>query len=304
MDRPAWHATAPGASAPPDDALAFDDLDDAPRHRRRALLLVAAALPWAIVALTLTRSPRAAQPPAADSAPAPAPSANATSDVADPAAGPAVVPSGAPAAPAAPAAVDTLAIFGGRSVPGPQDAAALALIAARAWLGDVGPEPELFEDDGAAGTSYVDQLAVEAVDHPGPGAVVVTVIALVLRADGDRYDRAEPMRVAVPVRLDARGARLAGVPWHLAPPALSLDPLRWRPITEPSVLADAGAALDAAGYRDVAVRSLGQSRGWPLRVRARAVAPGASTAADHEVWLRPHLGRLVVAGDLPPAATR
>ena len=68
---------------------------------------------------------------------------------------------------------------------------------------------------------------------------------------------------------------------------------------DPEVLAAAGEALAAAGYAVTEVVSLGRVQGWPLVVTAVATAPGSDTPAEHVVWLREHLGELVVAGTRP-----
>ncbi|MDP8961323.1 MAG: hypothetical protein M3N32_06905 [Actinomycetota bacterium] len=189
--------------------------------------------------------------------------------------------------------------FGGRAAVGPGDAAAVAVAVARAWLGDVGPPLDL--GLGRAGTgAYVEHLAVEAVDHPAPGAAVVTLVAVLLDTDDGAYRSARVVRLGVPVRLDGTGAYPAGSPWWLPAPELTAAPPQWTPVEQQPELAEAGAALEAAGYRSVEVRSLERSEGWPWRVVAVATAPGAATPAEHTVWLRDHLGHLVVAGWLPP----
>ncbi|MFN2558013.1 MAG: hypothetical protein ABR592_14325 [Nitriliruptorales bacterium] len=188
--------------------------------------------------------------------------------------------------------------FGGRAAFGPGDAAAVAVTVARAWLGDVGPHLEL--GLGRAGTgAYVEHLAVEAVDHPAPGAAVVTLVAVLLDSEGGTYRNARVVRIGVPVRLDRAGARPAGSPWWLPTPDLAPAIPKWIAVGEEHELTEAGAALEAAGYRSVAVRRLDRSDSWPWRVVALATAPGAATPSEHTVWLREHLGQLVVAGWLP-----
>ncbi len=70
-------------------------------------------------------------------------------------------------------------------------------------------------------------------------------------------------------------------------------------ITDPDQLAAAGEALVAAGYAVDEVVSLARTEGWPLVVTVVGRAPGADVSAQHVVWLRDHLGRLVVAGTRP-----
>lgn len=188
---------------------------------------------------------------------------------------------------------------GARVAPDEREAAAVATLVARAWLTGVGPRLDVPGLAGPAG-SYAEHLVVEAVDHPAPGAAVVTLLALVLRAEGDTYRDAEVQRVAVPLWFDGDGARPAGPPWRLPPPGLAVaSPQVSEAITDPEVLAAAGEALAAAGYAVTEVVSLGRVQGWPLVVTAVATAPGSDAPAEHVVWLREHLGELVVAGSRP-----
>ncbi len=283
----------------------WDFLDEAPTRRptrRGRLALAAAALPWAVLVLLLARPLQLSGPSSPPSAEGPQATAGG---------GPPSSASSAPARPPGPSAhpvqegaqsrqEGALGMrFGGRATVGPGDAAAAAITVARAWLGDVGPPLEL--GLGRAGTgAYVEHLAVEAVDHPAPGAVVVTLVAVLLDAERGTYRSARVVRLGVPVRLDGDGARPAGSPWWLPAPELAPSTPTWRQVEEGPELAEAGAALEAAGYRSVEVRSLDRSDGWPWRVLAFATAPGAATPAEHTVWLREHLGQLVVAGWLPP----
>ncbi len=200
--------------------------------------------------------------------------------------------------------IDAIRI-GGRVTPGTGEAGALAAVVARAWLGDVGAPLETRL--GSAGTgAYVEHLVVEAVDFPAPGAAVVSVVAVLLDVADGAYTDARVVRVAVPVHLTRDGVRPAGVPWWLPAPDLRPRDGDWEVVDDPVVLADAGAALAAAGYRDIAVERLEHAGGWALRATARAIAPGRDDAEEHLVWLREHLGGLVVAGWLPqpPAGDR
>lgn len=268
----------------------WDFLEEAPSQRptrRGRLAFAAAALPWAVLVLLLTRSFHRPEPP---SSPPP--------EDAEAMTVPSELPSSTPSMQEPASGVR----FGGRVAVGPGDAAAVAVTVARAWLGDVGPP--LDAGVGRAGTgSYVEHLAVEAVDHPAPGAAVVTLVAVLLEADAGAYRSARAVRIGVPVRLARDGARPAGAPWWLPAPELAPAPPAWTPIDEQTELAEAGAALEAAGYRSVEVRSLERSEGWPWRVVAVATAPGAGAPSEHAVWLRDHLGHLVVAGWLPLRAS-
>jgi hypothetical protein len=75
-------------------------------------------------------------------------------------------------------------LFGGRSGPAASDAAAVAVLVARDWLGDVGPA---LGDVREGRDSYVEHLAVEAVDFPASGAAVVAVVAVVLDVVDGEY---------------------------------------------------------------------------------------------------------------------
>lgn len=292
---------------------------------RRALLLAMAGAPWLVVAALLLRpvaptstrgapgSPLSPQVPASAPADAgqPAPSGGRASrpaasaaadpqDAADRRNAPGQQGAGGQQGTAGPA---TYLASGARTAATPAEAAALAVVGARAWLSSVGPPLGDAPNPAADGPGrYVEHLAVEAVDFPAPGHAVVTVVAVVLDVDGEAYTAARAVRVAVPLALDASGARLAGAPWWLTPPGLAPAPPAWTPVDDPELLTEAGAAVTAAGYLDVTVQALHRTDGWPLLVEVVATAPGAPAAARHELWLRQHLGRLVVAGERPAGA--
>lgn len=281
------HPSADDADNGRPPSATWDFLDEPPPHRparRGRLAFAAAALPWAVLVLLLTRPLERTGPPTSPPPP----------DATDAGTVPSESPSSTPGLQEAAAGVR----FGGRAAVGPGDAAAVAVAVARAWLGDVGPPLDLGLARAGTG-AYVEHLAVEAVDHPAPGAAVVTLVAVLLDTDRGTYRGARVVRIGVPVRLDRTGARPAGSPWWLPAPELSPSPPKWTPVDEQPELAEAGAALEAAGYRSVEVRSLDRGDSWPWRVVAVATAPGAATPAEHTLWLRDHLGQLVVAGWLP-----
>lgn len=285
------------------------------RSRRGRLLLAAGTVPWVVLASLLLRSgtPEPAAPAtvaATNAAEHPAghgegPTEAPTPDVT-------ATPDGAPSTEAhggVNVEVHELAPgmtgfrLGGRSTPGPSDAGAVALLAGREWMEGVGASLDGGLPRASTG-AYVDHLAVEAVDFPAPGAAVATIVAVLLDVDDGEYVGARAVRAAVPVRLDAAGARPAGEPWWLPAPDLALDEPVWQEVDDPEVAAAAGEALTEAGYRDVAVRSVARTdEGWPLRAVARAVAPGEpddTPPALRTVWLKDLRGRLVAAGWLPP----
>lgn len=276
---------------PPWDAL---DEPDPPGRGRRLLIL--AAIPWLVVAVLMVRTISGSDASTATSETPPRPTPT------DVGTGPDHVPADASSVPApsdTPGAGPVALRFGARAAPGPADAASVATIVARTWLGAVGPEPDL--DVGAAEGPpvYVDHLAVEAVDIPTPDTAVATVVAVVMEADEGSYTSARIVRVGVPIALDEAGAHPAGEPWWLPAPDLAPRPVTWTPVDDPDALARAGAALETVGYGQVSVLELATSPTWPLRATVTAVAPGADVAGEHVIWLRDHLGDLVVAGALP-----
>lgn len=285
---------------------------DPPGRRPRSRWLMAlAVVPWLAVVALLLR-PGAPPGPGAQGSGAADPRAGGAADGTGNAAGAApsraTPPAPGPTATPTPGvgSLGTVVRSGARTGPEMPDATALAAVVARTWIGGVGPTvtvPGVPAGAGAAGDVYVDQVALAGVDHPAPGAVVVTLSAVLLHRDGDRYARASVRRLAVPVRLDGRGASPAGQPWWLPAEDLEARPPATEPLGDPALLAEAGAALRAAGYREVAVEALTATDGWPLVATAGARAPGERARRDHVVWLRRHLDGLVVAGDRPRPGT-
>lgn len=290
--------------------LLEDTEDEAPsRDRRwgRLALIVAAVLPWVVVAAIIVGRSGVGR---AGSDPAPtAASAAATGTVAaqetpveqTSAPGPAVTDEGSTVLFTSPA----------RTRPTTSDAAAMAMVAARAWLTDVGPSLSLSGDGatdqpeaGTSGLTYVEHLAVEGVDHPAPGHAVASVLAVVLEVEDGDYRDVTVRRLAVPLRFDADGARPAGEPWWLGAPKIAPVEVAGETVDDPELAAEAGAALAEAGYADVEILRLEKTDGWPWRITAAAVAPFSSDRQEHVVWLRSHQGGFVVAGALPPATEK
>lgn len=177
-----------------------------------------------------------------------------------------------------------------RIEPGLEEAAALAMVVARAWL--TGLAPVLTLDavpPDRSGHGYAEHLVVEAVEQPAEGAAVVTIVAIVL--DGEDLDPVV-RRLAVPIALSAGGPRSAGAPWELPPPALDPVELAREPIDDPDLLLAAADALRLAGLTDHTLLELHRTNGWP--VLATVDAPGG--AAPTVVWLREHVGGFVVSG--------
>lgn len=291
--RPAGSTEPLGPEPPP-----WETFDEPARPVGGRRLLLLAAIPWTLVTLLMLRTVTADAPQAPAAPVSAVPSTGTSAPEPTPAPAPSVTTP--PDPPTDPVALR----FGARVAPGPGDAAAVAVVVARTWLGTVGPEPpvEVGGDEVADGDRppvYAEHLAVEAVDLPTPDAAVVTVVAVVLDAVDGSYTSARIVRLGVPVTLDRSGARPAGDPWWLPAPDLATRPIPFDPVEDPELLTRAAAALGSAGYRDVSVHELATSPTWPLRVTATAVAPGSDAPDDHVVWLRDHLGELVVAGVLP-----
>lgn len=288
-------ASGPGRPPPPARAPYADDWSGRPGPpRRRRVLLLAAALPWVVVAALLLggRGPTPEAPTPQPTAPVP---------TATPSGGGS--PGMAPVADASEAAttppVDEIATAStavGTSVTG--RAAAVAVRVVRAWLSShhAGEPPAGLGHAPGADTRYVEHVVVEGIDLPAPGALVVTVTALVLPVEQNRYGAFEVRRLAVPLRLDGAATVLAGAPWPLPVDDVALGELTTNPVDDPDLQLAAVEALQDAGYRDVTVERLARSEGWPWVVHATARGPGEAQPRAHVVWLRADVGRLVVAG--------
>lgn len=182
-------------------------------------------------------------------------------------------PSAAPPAPTPPPAGDASA----RPAAAEGAARAAAVLAVRAAVTD---------DDPEAMVRYVDLAVPEAVEEIGDVALV-TVAAVVLEGDGSRWQRARAARFAVPVAVDGGAATVLAPPWALPATAPEVAPPDWAPAAAPAA-DSAGAALAAAGYRDVRDVRVSRSPDVPGAVlaQAAAVAPGDDRSRAHAVWLR------------------
>ncbi len=155
-------------------------------------------------------------------------------------------------------------------------ASALALLAGAAQLATVDP------------TGPPPRLAVEAVEQPGPSAAVVTLLVAPDTDAGSGTGAGRTTRLAVPVTLGPDGVRLAGTPWTLPGPALTVVAPPGRPVTDADLLAAARDALDRAGLDGAVLTALEATDGWPFRTRLGDGVEGP--------WLRWHLDRFVVTG--------
>jgi hypothetical protein len=180
-----------------------------------------------------------------------------------------------------------------RVAPGPEEATALAVVVARAWLTGLEPRLEVEGIEPAPGELYAEHLVVEAVEQASPEAAVVTLLAIVL--DGGDDLRTAVRRLAVPIAFERDGPRPAGPPWWLPGPQLEpLDPERM-PLETPEDLLAASQAIQAAGFDDVQLHGVWRTSGWPVIAEVTGTAPDGSRL-DGPVWLRRHLDGFVVAG--------
>jgi len=266
------------------------DPPDAPRRSRRPLLLALAAVPWLVLVVVLVRPPAAQQvveEPAAPTALEPVVHGTA----------PPVVHETPPTeeSAAAAGAAPSAQVHG--PTPDPVGTAgAVAVVVARAHLGSTGPTLTIPGVEPGPPGRYVEDVAVEGIDMPAPGAAVVRVVAVVLTASGDHYDAVEVIRLAVPVAFDGGRAAPAGQPWVLPAIDLAPVPLDVVPDDRAETVEAAREALQAAGYADPTDIRVGTTEGWPVVAEFTAVAPGSSEPATHLVWLRRHLDGLAVAG--------
>jgi hypothetical protein len=174
---------------------------------------------------------------------------------------------------------------GWRVESGVEEAAALAVIAAHAWVdtrstGDAAQR-------GAPGAGAEGAIViVEAIEQPGPLHAVVTLLV----AAG-----AELHRLAVPVTIRADGATLAGAPWPLPAPRLETQPLAGTPIGDEELLAAARRAIASVGIDEERLVALEVTDGWPFIARL--------DDTDGHLWLRWHVDRFVITG-LPLNAVR
>lgn len=301
--------TPPRVRAPrTGDGIALDDWDvPGPRPGSRRWLLLAAVVPWVVVVAVMVTGQRPAAPGSATGDPTP--------DVAATDAAPTdAATAGAPApTPAVPTAVDTgggatgapgaPVVLDGTTGPNTLDhARGLAVLVARSWLSSRPPGPPIDGLDPGAGADerYVEHVVVESVDHPARGALVVTVRAVVLPVEGDRYGTAEQVRLAVPMALDADAARPAGTPWRLPVDTPVLHEPTTSPVDDPDLQLAAVEAVAASGYQEVDLVALARTSGWAWVADVTARAPGEEGRRDHRLWLRSDVGRLVVAGAPAP----
>lgn len=207
-----------------------------------------------------------------------------------------------------------VAVVGGGPTPATHESAAPAatvdpaLGAAAALAVRLAVTTTAEQDEPDAGRRYVDLAVPEALTWAGDVAVV-TVAAVVLEGDGDRWHTSRPARFAVPLHVVEGRPTTLGAPWPLALAAPAADPPRWEP-------ADAdhdgvARALSAAGYTDIDAMDV-EARGASgaadqiplLRAHVQARAPGEPEPRAHRLWLRTEPEPAVLGADHPRAERR
>jgi hypothetical protein len=197
-----------------------------------------------------------------------------------------------PARPQAPGILIEELRGGWRVEGGNEEAAALAVIAAHAWVDALRRTAGVDAgDDGGRATGVI--VAVEAVERPGAHHAVVTTLVAPAGADGAL------LRLAFPMTFDTDGPALAGRPWTLPSPAAvgvgSPTTIAGTAVGDLELIAAARKALDDIGLPGDRLIALEATDGWPFIARLDDGAQG-------HPWLRWHLDRFVVAG-LPLART-
>jgi hypothetical protein len=286
----------------PDDLPPWLDAEDdppVPPARRRWLLPLLAAVPWVLIAVLLsTRGPSGVVPDATQATADEGRTGTASAEGSPPA--DVAAPSAAPdALPGDGSAGSTWAINEHRGawrvVPGDGTAAAIAVVVARSWLTGVAPTLELPGLPAPVEATYLEHLAVEAIERPAPGAAVVTLVAVLLERGAEDQHEVRVERLAVPiVEVDDVPAP-AGAPWWLPPPDLTVRELDREPLDDPDLQLAALEALDAAGSPPVELLGLERTSSWPVIAHVRTEDP-TGAAWEGPVWLRRHLEGFALAG--------
>lgn len=302
--RPASPASGEAGPAASDTAPAWLDVPDEEAPRRRRWVLAAAVLPWVVLAALVVRAPASERPAttATETPASPDPEPTAPLTTANPTVGPSDV-----AQPTARADVNwpqPVQLPGARSSLGLADVAAAAIPIVRAWLGAAQPLAAEGIEQRAYG--WLDHATVEAVDYPGMGAAVASVLAVVLPAQGDEWLDARLVRVAVPLRIRAGQVLPAGSPWLLPPPILAAEPLELTPVEDDELVAAAGLVI-VETYPDVVeFHGLFATESWPYVADVTMADPLDGATRRVHIWMRPSASGMSIAGwfQNPPESVR
>lgn len=141
---------------------------------------------------------------------------------------------------------------------------------------------------------YVDTAVADEVTEAA-GIAIVGVRALILHRAGDRWASPTLVRYAVPVGVRAGSVTALARPWRLPPHNQQIPALRTVPISDAERVRTATAAIVAAGYTAVRDVRLGRAAAVQDIVLAsvRAVAPGDTANAIHQLWLTADAARVV-----------
>lgn len=273
-----------------------EDEGEAHAHRRRTWLIGAAIAPWLLVvgilvigagqqgstATVVTPTAGVSSTPANGATEEPeSPEASHHPGTAEPApqATPGVdVPAPSPTdepqeqtPPTAPdSAIDVTPLVVADDVP--PEAAALAVVVARTWLGD---EP-------------VAHLVTESVRRVSAESMVASVLAVIDTGEWSSSIR----RLAVPLADAGGGVAPTATPYMLPPPTLESVDARLHPAGDTRLVARVAEAIHVAGLTDLDVKDVYTAEGWPLLADVRGPDGGERPA----IWLTIEDGVPVVAG--------
>lgn len=275
---------------------------EAPARRPRRRLLIAALLPWLLVAgLAVAVAGRGA--PVGDEEPE-VPAGGAGDEGPEMSAGrvgsdgtvaeEAVRAGRAPGdGPAAPALTDSASggVVPASADPAVQTAAAVAVLEFRAAAGRAP------SDDAPA--RFVEDAVATDVERIGDG-VVVTLRALVLEGDREGWRSAGTSDWAVALRAGPGGPTLSAGPWPLPEPSTPPVPPA---DAEPGLAAPVAQALEDAGFREAQDVRVVRDPALPgvLVAQATAVGPAGGPPGAHVVWLRDAAPPVLVGGRDDPA---
>lgn len=266
-----------------DDGLDPMDLSDLEPARPRWGLVVAATVPWLVVAWLLMAGgdePTVVPPPTSPG-PAAEDPASATGEAEPSAEAPGDPPDGPGDTSGAAAGPAGQELDGGRVALAVVDPAMVAV---------GGAAEAAAADHVTAGGGAVIDTVVRGMDFPAPGAVAVHVEVTTAGADGATSREA----LGVGVLLDGTQVLASGEVWPLG----TIDdpaPAEPSPVEDPDLAATALDALVAAGVDVAAVDGVARHAGWPV-----VVTWADADGTEHRAWLAEEAtGALRLAGVVP-----